>query len=245
MDTPLINNGTQVFVPSTISNSIQLLIMGMVLEVNARGLISTYTNIKSRTGCMTVLVLMLAGNVFSVLLVWAGSWILFVGQDKCNQVSVFLTFAWNLFFCTFDAFLLFKTSRVCRHARWFLLLAWAAYDLSLAQGLWNEGLNLCLILDDLTSGTGVLISDIFAIYLVLTLQKAETEPNKLYQVLCRENLLRTVFVSLAHTIVVVALISDGWWLQIASATSSYMFVQSLNSEFFWRKARADAITDGK
>ncbi|ORY31452.1 hypothetical protein BCR33DRAFT_744557 [Rhizoclosmatium globosum] len=192
----------ELIVSPELSTTIEVLIIGMILEINIRGLLSSFSKLAAKNGSPFVMWLIIAGNCFSLMLAISSIWLLFTTEENYTAVKTVVNIAYQLFYTTFDAFLLFKTSRVWSHTRWFVVVSsifmanrigWAIYELGSAREPWSSQTSLTA--QNVLSASGVLASDIacdvfctvMTILLVCKMKTHSEKPNPLFAVLWQEN----------------------------------------------------------
>ncbi|ORY45092.1 hypothetical protein BCR33DRAFT_716434 [Rhizoclosmatium globosum] len=211
-----------------------------------------------------IFLLMLFFNTWGIIYMALNTWALFLTRDFCFPGQIVVNLASQVYYISFDVFLLYKTYALCpakpriRLSIGLVILhrfLWTLADLVSSRGIYNDATNACEYYQNPITGFGYnasdIICDLFCTYIAVSknwshLSRHSKNFSIVARIVVHENILRSVIVLLVNSFeafVFIGINSKNVFLAwLAYLVQDYFYARCLNAEFLWIKLRRDRLT---
>ncbi|TPX39628.1 hypothetical protein CcCBS67573_g10661 [Chytriomyces confervae] len=233
------------------------IIVGLVIEISFTGIITITLRLFKKGGSKNfwkVASLMLFFNVWCIVYMVFFTLSFFAVKENCIVINTMSNISSQLFYVTYDLFMLYKTYAVSRSNRVvlyciFVIVAhravWTGWDIAKSTGVYDPETDVCAYYQYPLSGFGYnaadLICDAFCTVVAIgfNCQFLFTSFGKLGEMIVKDNVLRSVLIlSVNSYLLYVNLnVSDLMTILVAYMLQNYMYTRALNAEMFWAEER--------
>ncbi|KAJ3398809.1 hypothetical protein HDU80_008540 [Chytriomyces hyalinus] len=223
------------------------LVSGLTIEISCGGLITAASQYFQDGKASQTLVVMTVFNIIAIVYSSIVVWGVLLGADNCILGELLAVVCAQLFFVTFDIFMLMKTYAVSAFDRTVLIgcigvgiyrVCWGIADAVKSHGAWDADLAICSYIQHPVTGIGYNSADIIVdtystvVALAFNWKHLKTSLSQIRKVLIQENYSFSIYAALVWT--------DQFNILMAYLAQNYMYTRCMNAESVFKTIRKKA-----